>query len=785
MNAYIKAADKAFENQDYYSALEFYATALEMDSTRLDLRYNVAQSARLFNAYSRAITEYELVLMEDTISRYSEASFWLADVQHKMGNYEEALAKYNLYLSEYSGQNEYLTKKSNLEIENVNWAINEISNSNSLLNLEHLGPEINTPYTEFGAFPVDTALLFSSLRFVDETSKRKPKHLDSKILSKSEGRAPSPIGGDINDSNLSLAHNAFDRNMEKVYYTICDYVTDSYLKCDLYCRSIGDDGVFKMPMRLPFNSEEDSITYTQPTVGYDEERGLEFLIFSSNRPGGKGKMDLYKVDILGDNMFGNIEPLSNLNTVEDEISPYFHKESNILYFSSNGKKGFGGFDVFNSDYIDGKFYGNYNVGSPINSSFNDIYYVLAADEKTSYLSSNRTGSYYIDELRQACCYDIYKATTENPFLQLDVLTFDQLSMDSLEGVTVKLINPATDKIIEELTSLDGINHLFDIRRGRDYIVITDKEGWNPDTMLLSTRGNYPDNLISKKVYLTTDRTLLDLEIFDEETLAGLDGSTIKVVNLSTGDTIYVNTLPNSNRFKVYLEPGLSYEVIASRNEYATERINIDLSQPSSDRVIKKKIYLRKIAIDSYLPLYLYFDNDRPDPGSRDLYSPKAYSDIVNAYYSRKTEFVKRRTARLSGSQLEERIDKLNSFFDDEVQGNYSTFNEFLDLLFEYLKEGRNANLTLKGYTSPLAANRYNLALGQRRVSSIKNEIARYRGGLFMPFLESGQLVITDISFGEELAPDSLSDRKSDSRNSIYSVEASKERRVEIISIRIN
>jgi hypothetical protein len=85
----------------------------------------------------------------------------------------------------------------------------------------------------------------------------------------------------------------------------------------------------------------------------------------------------------------------------------------------------------------------------------------------------------------------------------------------------------------------------------------------------------------------------------------------------------------------------------------------------------------------------------------------------------------------------------------------------------------------------LAANRYNLALGQRRVSSIKNEIARYKGGIFMPFLESGQLVITDISFGEELAPENVSDRSSDKRSSIYSVEASKERRVEILSININ
>ena len=690
MNAYIKAADKAYENEDYYSALEFYSTALKMDSTRLDLRFNVAQSARLFNAYSRAITEYETVLMADTISAFPEASFWLADVQQKMGNYNEALSKYSLYLSEYSGQNDYLTKKANLEIESVNWAINEVANSNSSLELEHLGPEINTPYTEFGAYPLDTALLFTSMRYENEKSKRKPKHVNSKILSHSEGRAAAPISGDINESDLSLAHNAFDRNFEKVYYTVCDYVTDSYLKCDIYCRDIGDDGAFKNPKRLPFNSDVDSVTYTQPTVGYDQKNNMEFLVFSSNRPGSKGKMDLWKVNILGDNMFGEIEALDNLNTMEDEISPFFHNESNILYFSSNGKNGFGGFDIYSTDYLNGKFYGDYNLGSPINSSFNDIYYVLTPDEKTSYLSSNRTGSYYIDELQEACCYDIYKGTTENPFLKLDILTFDELTMDSLAGTTVKLLNINTNEVLEEITTLDGINHLFDIRRGRDYIIVSEKEGWFPDTLNLSTRGEYPDNLISKKVYLKTDRTLLDLEVFDKETLLALNGATLKVVNKATRDTIYANTLPFANRFKVYVDPGFAYEVITSKEEYTTETIQIDLTVPSGERIIKRKIYL---SIIPELPLFLYFDNDRPDPGSRDLYSPKSYSDIVEAYINRKDEYISNRTLRLSEDEKAIEANNLEEFFENEVNANYIKFNKFLDALVSYLKAGRNANLT--------------------------------------------------------------------------------------------
>ena len=125
------------------------------------------------------------------------------------------------------------------------------------------------------------------------------------------------------------------------------------------------------------------------------------------------------------------------------------------------------------------------------------------------------------------------------------------------------------------------------------------------------------------------------------------------------------------------------------------------------------------------------------------------------------------------------------FFENNVKGGYQDLLSFFEKLHSYLLEGRDADLAIRGYTSPLAATKYNLALGQRRVSSVKNEIRRYKNGVLMPFLEAGQLKITDISYGETLAPSEVSDRRNDTSNSIYSVKASKERRVEIVRIEIN
>jgi len=91
-------------------------------------------------------------------------------------------------------------------------------------------------------------------------------------------------------------------------------------------------------------------------------------------------------------------------------------------------------------------------------------------------------------------------------------------------------------------------------------------------------------------------------------------------------------------------------------------------------------------------------------------------------------------------------------------------------------------LQIEGYTSPLASNEYNKALGQRRVFSIKNELKSYQGGVLASYIDSGQLKIKDISYGEERAPSGISDQRSDTPNSIYSVEASKERRASIVDL---
>jgi len=109
---------------------------------------------------------------------------------------------------------------------------------------------------------------------------------------------------------------------------------------------------------------------------------------------------------------------------------------------------------------------------------------------------------------------------------------------------------------------------------------------------------------------------------------------------------------------------------------------------------------------------------------------------------------------------------------------------FMDKLIERLEAGEIIELSLKGFASPRAANKYNLALGQRRIWTIKNELRAYNGGVMAPYIESGKLQVVEISFGEEAAPKDISDSYKNRRLSVYSVEASKQRRAELVRVRV-
>ncbi|MDI1355095.1 MAG: hypothetical protein PSX36_09260 [bacterium] len=136
------------------------------------------------------------------------------------------------------------------------------------------------------------------------------------------------------------------------------------------------------------------------------------LYFSSDRPGGFGGRDLYRATLLPDSVWGNVLNLGDsINTPFDEDAPFIHADGRTLYFSSKGHNSMGGYDVFRTrmTLTDSAFKYSENLGYPINSPSDDIYFVLSADSKHGYYSSVRKDGVGLKDI-----YEVDAKFTEEP-----------------------------------------------------------------------------------------------------------------------------------------------------------------------------------------------------------------------------------------------------------------------------------------------------------------------------------------------------------------------------------
>ena len=172
---------------------------------------------------------------------------------------------------------------------------------------------------------------------------------------------------------------------------------------------------------------------------------------------------------------------------------------------------------------------------------------------------------------------------------------------------------------------------------------------------------------------------------------------------------------------------------------------------------------------NYLPLALYFHNDEPDGVTMNSTTQKTYKDVYISYFKMKDAY-------------QSQNPKLNDFFERELQANFNKLNIILDMLLLGLVNGNKIKLQIKGYASPLHTPEYNQALSKRRISSVINYLQQYKDGIFSQYIQSQNLTISELPFGESTAPEKVSDNPNDKKNSIYSIEAMYERKIEIVDL---
>lgn len=778
---YLESAEKHYADKNFYWALVNYNTVLEFDEKDPVVIFKAAESARQFNAYARAAEKYRYLI--DTLNDDTQplSIYWLASMNQRMGKYDEAKKYYDMYLSEYSGTDSLYTELAKKELVSVEYAKGVSTNPKKNVTIDKLGEDVNSPSSDVSAIIHKKKLYFSSMKYYEENVAKPPKREISKLLVKNGEEASELIPGYVNERDSLVSNVAISTDGTTIYYTICHYINSSDIECDIYKSDLDSLGNLSNEIKLPDPINLEGTTSTHPHLAIDKVTGKEFLYFVSNRPGGVGGLDIWYSLI--DPKFGFSQPVNikEINTSNDEITPFYHKENDFLYFSSDGRPGLGGLDIYKSAKINDAFGGVVGLGAPFNSSYNDIYFFEDIADSTAYLSSNREGALFLDSYFESCCYDIFKLNIIKIELDLNALTFDKLTGRPLKRATVRLIDQETGKEIARFTNDDGNDHKFPLVEDRNYLIIAERENYYPDTIKFSTIGMDRNETIIKKMYLSTDMMLLDVFTYTKVGKLPLEGTTVTLIDMSdmsVRDIVEVN--PLGNEFNFMLDRGKIYKIVATKDGYTAAIDTVDTRPFDKSGLIRRDLYLDKFVLQDLLPISLYFDNDLPDISSRKTVTKAKYGVLADRYVSRKEIYKDKFTKPLPIADRPLAREAYEIFFEGDVKGGYDKFKLFLVSLRQELEAGNKVELILKGFASPRADSKYNLALGQRRVNSVKNEMIFYSNEELKPYFLSGQLVLTDISFGKELAPPDVVGSIEDERNSIYNIKAAKERRVEIL-----
>ncbi len=798
LKAYQKYAKKAMAKKDFYSAWKYNSIALQIDSSRINNMYNLAESARQFKSYNVARDAYQKVLASEDKAQYPLAEFWLANVYHSQANYDKAVTHYQQFLN---GQvtskgpsdeqdTQQFTPLAQKAIQDCNWAKEQVQNPRTGFIIEKFGADVNTASTEFAPMEHQSQVYYSALEYDKENFCPNPDGDVTRLYTSTTVNSgqPSAINWANEEKGKFVAHTAFNGTGSRIYFTVCNRLNSSEFGCEIYYRDKNSTGMWGDAVRLPEHINQFGSTSTQPSIGFDKNTGKELLFFVTDRAdavgGQNGDLNIYCSLIEADGQVSIPQKL-NINTEEDDITPFFNKENNTLYFSSKGYKGFGGFDIYKSEKLGSDFGSPVAMDYPLNTSYDDVYFSTDEKFENAYFSSNRLGVTYEEKDMETCCNDIFKL--EMIQVNLITTTFNKLNDAKLDSCSVALFDVATGKELKRELDPGGNFYTFPLDLEREYMVISSRDGgWTMDTVFVSTKGIKETTTLEREL---KHRPAVDLftNTFDRSTDLPLEGCTFHFYNESTGELIGSTPRLDDNEFYSMLEFGVDYKVVATKPYWTPDSVSFNTRDLYVGKTFRFPLYLEcepDGAIN--LSVVLFFDNDEPDKRTRATSTSKTYKEVWSEYVKeeRIDKFLSENGKDLSGEQKLKAQDDTRLFFDDDVKGGMTKLQLFASFLERYVPQGRIYQIEIEGFASPRAPSDYNKSLTSRRVSSVENYLRRYNGGVLAQYIGADKnLRIKLIPRGEDPSeglgiPSNYSDPKS-----IYSIEASKQRKVELVRIK--
>ncbi|WP_214070035.1 OmpA family protein [Mucilaginibacter sp. dw_454] len=498
--------DNSFKKKDYYAAAYFYKKAADnihaapekalpyrsqlrdkvkpKDVNTTELYFMLAESYRMYDNYLDAEPWYYKVVTEKLESKYPLARLWYGVCLRADQHFDESIKQLKQFLDGYNGDAQYISLAKK-EIHTCEFAKAEYEYP-ALIEPVKMKGVWNADGSNYALTKRDGSYVFTSSRMIKDDK----RHLN-RIYKISGDNQVIPemvtFKKDEKKNELEYGTSAMDPTGKRMYLSRW-YKDGAKTIYGIYLSEL-KNGEWGTPVKLNSNINVDGFKSIQPFITADGKR----MFFVSNKPGGQGGDDIWVSNLDDNGMPTNSSNLGRtINTPYDEEAPYFEQSTKRLIYSSKGFTGLGGFDFFESTDNITSWSEAKNMGYPMNSAKDDIYYYPDKnDAKKFYVSSDRESD---------CCLDLFEMHDKRH--ELGGIVIDCETNKPLDSARVSFIDSLTQKVLkEEIVSADG-KYSFSVKTTRPYNIKLEHKGYFTKVLSIPSSGRMvADTLVNADVCL--------------------------------------------------------------------------------------------------------------------------------------------------------------------------------------------------------------------------------------------------------------------------------------------
>jgi hypothetical protein len=395
----VEEAEFFYSLDDHFMSKNIYASLVELYPNNPEFNFRLGFSYLHLRNEEKLAIPY---LQRAAEYGYTPAFYFLAEAHHLDEQFFRAL----IALEEYRSRPDHKLTHARIDIaqKRIESAMTMMGNPIDV-KIERLSSNVNTDYQDYAPnIDAEGEFLYFTSRRPSSTggnTDQEGNYFEDIFFSKSIADAwtmaepmPSPVNQEGHDANVNFASSG---NSMLLYRTHKNLYSG-----DLYITNRVREG-WSEPVKM--SSSINTAEYHEPSAAFSPDEKEIYVV--SDRPGGFGGKDIYVIRLLPNGEWGEPQNLGReINSAFDEDAPFLSLDGQNLFFSSMGNGSIGGYDVFRCSKNDvGEWSSPHQLGYPINSVYDDIYFSLTADGKRGFLSSSREKTMDIYEIEMLYEYD--------------------------------------------------------------------------------------------------------------------------------------------------------------------------------------------------------------------------------------------------------------------------------------------------------------------------------------------------------------------------------------------